>query len=107
MVTLLDVISYQSPGSSESIVQSSTNVMPAGSFPRQTGVAPGGGGADTVIAELALWPSELAVMVAVPVPTAVTRPLALTVAWEVLELAHAICRPVRMLLLASRSVAES
>jgi len=47
------------------------------------------------------------VIVAEPAATAVTRPLVLTVAAELLELVHVTVRPVRMLPLASRNVAVS
>src|SRR5688572_28769674 len=87
------------------------DVMPVGSFPRQTGVPLGGGGGVTgseiVIEAPPLFPSEAAVMVTTPPLTVLTRPMALTVASAVLELDHEICRPVRTLLFASRKVAVS
>src|SRR6266550_1627267 len=61
----------------------------------------------TVMAAVPLCPSLVAVIVAGPAAKAVTRPLLLTVATEVLELVQVTVRPVRMLPLASRSVAVS
>src|SRR6266513_1961520 len=61
----------------------------------------------TVTPALPFFPSLVAVMVAGPGATPVTRPVALTVAVEVLELVHVTVRPVRMLPLASLSVAVS
>ncbi len=61
----------------------------------------------TVTAALPLFPSLVAVMVAGPGATPVTRPVALTVAVDVLELAQVTVRPVRMLPVASLSVAVS
>src|SRR6266480_6355997 len=61
----------------------------------------------TVIEDVPLCPSLVAVIVAGPAAKAVTRPLVLTVATEVLELVQVTVRPVRMLPLASRSVAVS
>src|SRR3989441_339168 len=61
----------------------------------------------TVIAAVPLCPSEVAVIVAEPVATAVTRPLAPTVATVTFELAHATARPVNGLPLASLGVAAS
>jgi hypothetical protein len=64
-------------------------------------------GTVTVIADVPLLPSLVAVIVVLPPLTAVTNPLASTVATEgVLEL-HVTARPVRTLLLASVSVAVS
>ncbi len=54
-----------------------------------------------------LCPSLVAVIVAEPAPTAVTRPLPLTVATDVLLLDHAIARPVSGLPFASLAVAVS
>src|SRR2546430_9152508 len=59
-----------------------------------------------VIEDVPLCPSLVAVIVAGPAARAVTRPLLLTVAADVLELVQVTVRPVRMLPLASRSVAE-
>src|SRR5437016_3457306 len=61
----------------------------------------------TVIEDVPLCPSLVAVIVAGPAARAVTRPLLLTVAADVLELVQVTVRPVRMLPLASRSVAVS
>src|SRR5919108_1750378 len=61
----------------------------------------------TVIAELPLCPSLVAVIVAAPTATAVTRPLPFTVATPVLLLDHVTVRPVKTFPLASRSVADS
>src|SRR5256712_3185176 len=55
----------------------------------------------TVIAEVPLWPSLVAVIVAEPATFAVTRPLLLTVATDVLFEDHVTVRPVRTLPLAS------
>jgi len=52
-------------------------------------------------------PSLVAVTLVVPAPTAVTRPLELTDAMLLLALDHETTRPVRMLLLTSRVVADS
>src|SRR3989441_307156 len=51
-------------------------------------------GAVTVIAAVPLWPSLVAVIVAVPPATPVASPLPLTVAAAVLLLAHVTVRPV-------------
>src|SRR2546428_11788228 len=51
-------------------------------------------GAVTVIATVPLWPSLVAVIVAVPPATPVASPLPLTVAAAVLLLAHVTVRPV-------------
>ena len=61
----------------------------------------------TVTLALPLFPSLVAVIVAGPGATPVTRPVAFTVAVDVLELVHVTVRPVRMLPLASLSVAVS
>src|SRR5207237_655083 len=61
----------------------------------------------TVMADVPLWPSLVAVIVADPATTPVTNPLALTVAAEVLLLDQVIDRPVRVLPLASFNVAVS
>jgi hypothetical protein len=61
----------------------------------------------TVMAAVPLCPSLVAVMVAEPAATAVTSPLALTVATAVLPLAHVTTRPDRGLPLASLGVAVS
>lgn len=53
------------------------------------------GTADTVIAEVPVWPSLVADIVADPGATAVTRPLGLTVATAVLSLDHVTARPAR------------
>src|SRR5205807_3658703 len=61
----------------------------------------------TVIAEVPLFPSLVAVIVAVPGVTPDTSPLLLTVATAVLELDHVTVRPERGAPLASFSVAVS
>ena len=62
----------------------------------------------TVMVEAPVLPSLVAVMVAEPAATPVTRPvLPFTVDAEVLELVHVIVRPVRMLPFASFKVAVS
>src|SRR5919108_2388587 len=61
----------------------------------------------TVMAELPPRPSLVAVVVAAPTATAVTRPLPFTVATPVLLLDHVTVRPVKTFPLASRSVADS
>jgi hypothetical protein len=78
-------------------------VIDAGSFPLQT--AP----VDTIPLTVAVpvFVSLVAVIVALPTATTVTKPLALTEAIAGLELDHVTTRPVRTLLLASRVVAES
>ena len=70
-----------------------------------TGAGGGGGGAVTVIAVVPLRPSLVAVIVAEPAATPVTKPLEETVAIEELEVDHVTVRPVRTLPLASRNVA--
>ena len=60
-----------------------------------------------MIADVPLTPSLVAVMVAAPALTPVTRPLAVTVATAVFELAHVTIRPVSAFPLASRGVAVS
>jgi len=66
-----------------------------------------GGGVVTVTAEVPVCPSLVAVIVALPAATAVTRPDVDTLAMLVLLELQLITRPVRTLLLASRVVAES
>src|SRR3989449_1690072 len=61
----------------------------------------------TVTAAVPLCPSLVAVMVAEPAATPVTRPLPLTVATAGLPLAHVTTRPTSVLPLASFSVARS
>jgi len=61
----------------------------------------------TVMADVPLCPSLVAVIVAVPATFPVTRPLVLTVATVVLLLDHVTVRPVSTLLFASLSVAVS
>src|SRR5436309_9754194 len=68
---------------------------------------PGGGGAVTVTLAVPLCPSLVAVIVAAPGATALTRPLPLTVATAVFPLAHVITRPPRAFPLASCGVAVS
>ena len=57
--------------------------------------------------DVPLFASLVAVIVAEPTATPVTRPLLLTVATDVVELVHVTVRPVRMLPFASFSVAVS
>src|SRR6266853_765507 len=64
-------------------------------------------GGVTVRADVPLCPSLVAVIVAEPATTPVTRPLALTVATEVLLLLHETTRPVSGLPLTSFGVAVS
>lgn len=59
----------------------------------------------TVTVALPDWPSLVAVTCVVPAPTAVTRPLELTVATLVFALDQLMTRPVSTVLLASRVVA--
>src|SRR5205823_4863095 len=66
------------------------------------------GALDTVTSDVPFTPSLVAVIVAVPAATPVTRPLLLfTVAMDVLELLHTTVRPVSVLPPASFSVAAS
>jgi hypothetical protein len=65
----------------------------------------GGCCVETVSVADPVCPSEVARMLALPLATAVTVPLALTVATDVFELDQLIVRPVSTLLLASRRVA--
>src|ERR1041384_2729694 len=58
---------------------------------------PGGGGAATGRLAVPLLPSLVAVMVTEPALTPVTRPLAFTVATDVLPLDQVMLRPVRVL----------
>jgi len=64
-------------------------------------------GGVTVMAELPFCPSLVAVIVAVPATTPLTRPLAFTVATDVLLLDQVIVRPVSGVPLASFGVAVS
>ena len=64
-------------------------------------------GSTTVTADVPLWPSLVAVIVAEPVPAPVTRPLELTVATLVLPLDHVTVRPDSGLPLASFGAAVS
>jgi hypothetical protein len=72
-------------------------------------VLTGGGGVGLTVIELVpAFPSLVAVIASgPPAPTAVTRPLAFTVATEGAPELHVILRPVRTLLLASLRVAVS
>src|SRR5439155_13297291 len=67
----------------------------------------GAGGAVTVIAAVPLLPSLVAVIVAEPAATPVTRPLVVTLAAAVLLLVHTIVRPESGLPFASFGVAVS
>src|SRR5437867_3584838 len=69
-------------------------------------VAPADGGV-TVMADVPLCPSLVAVIVAEPATLPVTSPLELTVATDVLELAHVTTRPDNGLPVASLGVAVS
>src|SRR6266581_3182960 len=64
-------------------------------------------GGATVMAEVPLFPSLVAVIVADPAVTPVTNPVPFTLAAEVLLLDQVIDRPVRMLPFASFNVAAS
>jgi hypothetical protein len=70
-------------------------------------VATGAGGTLTVMLAVPLFPSLVAVIVALPAATPLTRPLDETVAIDALELDHAICRPERTLPVASVSIAPN
>lgn len=71
-----------------------------------TATGAGGGGALTVTLAVAVFPSEAAVIVAVPGATPTTLPLPFTVAiWGALEL-HVIVRPVSTFFFVSVRVAE-
>jgi hypothetical protein len=93
------------------------SVIPDGSFEEPDGGGLEGGGSDdgggvltaalTVMDALPLLPSADAVIVAEPVLTVPTRPLASTVAFAVLELDHVTARPVITLLDESSSVTEA
>jgi len=61
----------------------------------------------TVMADVPLFPSLVAVIVAEPAATPVTRPVVFTVATAVLLLLHVTTRPVKALPAASRGVAVS
>src|SRR5437773_7461876 len=64
-------------------------------------------GGVTVMAEVPLWPSLVAVMVAEPAATPLTSPLPLTVAADVLLLCQVTVRPTSGLPFASLGVAVS
>jgi hypothetical protein len=66
-----------------------------------------GAGAGTVIEDVPLCVSLVAVIVAAPALTAVTRPLEETVATEVFADTHVTARPVSVVPPASRIVAVS
>src|SRR5206468_1153327 len=86
----------------------SWTVLPAGTL-AELGltVTDATGTCTTVMPDVPLWPSLVAVIVAEPATFAVTSPVLLTVATAVLLEAHVIVRPVRMLPLASLRVAVS
>src|SRR5437016_4956591 len=86
--------------------QSVRTVSPVGSFGH---VPPGGGGGgvDTVMEDVALFPPLVAVMVAVPAATPVTKPLAETVATAPALDDHVTVRPVSVPPAESFSVAAS
>ena len=70
-------------------------------------VATGAGGTVIVMLAVPLFPSLVAVIVAVPALIALTRPLDETVAIDAFEVAHVTCRPESALPLASVSTAAS
>jgi hypothetical protein len=72
-----------------------------------TGAGGGGGGAATVTADVPLLPSLVAVIVAEPGATPVTRPVDDTVAIDPLDVDHVTVRPVTTFPFASRRVAWS
>lgn len=74
--------------------------------PGDTRTLAAGGGCTTTVAVPA-WPSLVAVMVAEPGATPVTRPFASTLATLGMLLDHVIARPVSGLCCASKTVAES
>src|SRR5881396_401991 len=86
----------------------SWTVLPAGTL-AELGltVTDATGTCTTVMADVPLCPSLVAVIVAEPATLPVTSPLELTVATDVLELAHITTRPDRGLPLASFGVAVS
>jgi hypothetical protein len=81
-----------------------TDAEPSVTLTDATGAALG---AVTVIAELPLWPSQVAVIVAEPALTAVTLPVPETVATAVFDEIHEIERPLSALPDASLTVAAS
>src|SRR5438094_6519186 len=95
------LLSHPPPGVSVDQFTSVKVRNPNGSF----GQLPGGGGVVTDTFAVPLCPSEVAVMPALPAATAVTRPVAETVATAVFVLAQLIVRPVSTLPLASLSTA--
>src|SRR5712691_6937575 len=62
---------------------------------------------ETVTTQVPLWPSQVAVTLAVPTATPLTSPLELTVAATVLSLAQVMVRPLSVLPLPSLGVAVS
>src|SRR5438093_50146 len=87
-------------------VASSFCVLQFAIFPAPTSVT-GGAAAGTVIAELPLFPSLVAVIFAKPVATPVTSPLPFTVATPGASVDHVIALPESGFPLASSSVAVS
>src|SRR5438874_513171 len=81
------------------------SALPLASF--GVAVTEAAGTAVTVTVAVPLCPSLVAVIVAEPATLPVTSPLELTVATDVLELAHVITRPDKGLPLASFGVAVS
>lgn len=79
-------------------------VMPEGSTEPGGG---GGGGAVTVITDVPVLPSLVAVMVVVPTTSPVTSPVPDTLPVAGVPELHEMVRPVRTLLFASRVTAES
>src|SRR5574341_388967 len=75
--------------------------------PTKTTPLPGGGGAVTVIADVPLCPSLVAVIVAAPTAAPLTRPVPLTVAIALSLLPHVTTRPLNGFPLASFGVAVS
>src|SRR5438132_692287 len=83
--------------------RSADGLSPAGA----SGSGAGGGAHATATGAVPLFPSLVAVIVAVPAAGPVTSPLALTVATPAALVAHAIVRPVSMFPLASFRLAVS
>src|SRR2546430_15042605 len=89
-------------------VAASWSVLPAGTLPEAGLTVPDATGTcTTVMAAVPLCPSLVAVIVAEPATLPVTSPLELTVATDVLELAHVTTRPDNGLPLPSFGVAVS
>src|SRR2546426_740104 len=110
-VLLLDQLSDRSVSGlrfASSGVAVSWTVLPSSTVAEAGGTIPEpAGGLETVTAAVPLCPSLVAVIVAVPATLPVTSPLALTVATEVLLLAHVTARPDSGFPFASFGVATS